>query len=287
MIKLFNKVNEFKEYRKSLTSKSIGLVPTMGNLHSGHLSLISQSALENEVTIVTIFVNPLQFGPNEDFDKYPRTLEQDIQKIESLSIDRDILILSPSDPKEIYPDNFSTTISIKGLTENLCGASRPGHFDGVTTVVYQLFKIAAPKTAYFGQKDFQQQLVIKKMVNDLDLPVEVKTMPIVREESGLAKSSRNQYLSDQQILEALELNQTLNKISDILTNQTYLDASIDLNSLLEPIIKDSRWEYLEILDSENLQEITPKTNSAVILGALKIGSTRLIDNQVTKIQYAR
>ncbi len=287
MIKLFNKVNEFKAYRESLTGQSIGLVPTMGNLHSGHLSLIQESALENDITIVTIFVNPLQFGPNEDFDKYPRTLEQDIQRIESLSIEKDILILSPSDPKEIYPDNFSTTISINGLTDNLCGASRPGHFDGVTTVVYQLFKITAPKTAYFGQKDYQQQLVIRKMVNDLDLPVQITTMPIIREESGLAKSSRNQYLSNEQILEALELNTTLNKVSDILTNHTYLDASIELNTLLESIIKDSRWEYLEILDSENLQEITPETNSAVILGALKIGSTRLIDNKVIKIQYAR
>ncbi len=287
MIKLFTKVDEFISFREGLQNKSIGLVPTMGNLHEGHLSLISESSKENDLTVVTIFVNPLQFGPNEDFEKYPRTLEQDIQRIETLSIEKDILILAPSSSAEIYPENFSTTISITGLTENLCGASRPGHFDGVTTVVYRLFKISSPTIAYFGQKDFQQQLVIKKMTRDLGLTVQIKTMPIIREESGLAKSSRNQYLSNEEREQALELNTTLTKISDILTNQSYLDASISLNEVLENKIRDQRWEYLEILDSDNLQEITPTTDSAVILGALKIGETRLIDNQVIKIQYAR
>ncbi|PIK14947.1 pantoate--beta-alanine ligase [Halobacteriovorax sp. JY17] len=287
MIKLFTKVDEFISFREGLQNKSIGLVPTMGNLHEGHLSLISESSKENDLTVVTIFVNPLQFGPNEDFEKYPRTLEQDIQRIETLSIEKDILILAPSSSAEIYPENFSTTISITGLTENLCGASRPGHFDGVTTVVYRLFKISSPTIAYFGQKDFQQQLVIKKMTRDLGLTVQIKTMPIIREESGLAKSSRNQYLSNEEREQALELNTTLTKISDILTNQSYLDASISLNEVLENKIRDQRWEYLEILDSDSLQEITPTTDSAVILGALKIGETRLIDNQVIKIQYAR
>lgn len=287
MIKLFNKVNEFCNYRKDLSDKSIGLVPTMGNLHSGHLSLIEESARENDITIVTIFVNPKQFGPNEDFDKYPRTLEQDIQNIESLSIKKDILVLAPQSAMEIYPENFNTTISVSGLTSGLCGASRPGHFDGVTTVVYRLFNITTPTTAYFGQKDYQQQLIIKKMVKDLSLPVHIKTMPIVREDSGLAKSSRNQYLSDEQRTQALELSSTINRISDILAKKTYLDATIDLNHVLEEKIRDQRWQYLEVLDSENLQEITPQTNSAVILGALMVGETRLIDNQVTKIQYAR
>ena len=287
MIKLFTTVDEFTSYKDSLSDKSIGLVPTMGNLHEGHLSLINESSKENDITVVTIFVNPLQFGPNEDFDKYPRTLEQDIQRIETLGIAKDILVLAPSNPKEIYPQGYNTTISVSGISEGLCGSSRPGHFDGVTTVVYRLFKITSPNTAYFGQKDYQQQLVIKKMTADLDLNIQIKTMPIIREESGLAKSSRNQYLSTEQVEQALELNSTLTIISDILTNQTYLDASIELNGVLEKKISDLRWEYLEILDSDTLQEINPATNYAVILGALKIGETRLIDNQVIKIQYAR
>ena len=287
MIKLFTTVDEFTSYKDSLSDKSIGLVPTMGNLHEGHLSLINESSKENDITVVTIFVNPLQFGPNEDFDKYPRTLEQDIQRIETLGIAKDILVLAPSNPKEIYPQGYNTTISVSGISEGLCGSSRPGHFDGVTTVVYRLFKITSPNTAYFGQKDYQQQLVIKKMTADLDLNIQIKTMPIIREESGLAKSSRNQYLSTEQVEQALELNSTLTIISDILTNQTYLDASIELNGVLEEKISDPRWEYLEILDSDTLQEINPATNSAVILGALKVGETRLIDNQAIKIQYAR
>ena len=287
MIKLFTTVDEFTSYKDSLSDKSIGLVPTMGNLHEGHLSLINESSKENDITVVTIFVNPLQFGPNEDFDKYPRTLEQDIERIETLGIAKDILVLAPSNPKEIYPQGYNTTISVSGISEGLCGSSRPGHFDGVTTVVYRLFKITSPNTAYFGQKDYQQQLVIKKMTADLDLNIQIKTMPIIREESGLAKSSRNQYLSTEQVEQALELNSTLTIISDILTNQTYLDASIELNGVLEKKISDLRWEYLEILDSDTLQEINPATNYAVILGALKIGETRLIDNQVIKIQYAR
>ncbi|WP_096908606.1 pantoate--beta-alanine ligase [Halobacteriovorax marinus] len=287
MIKLFRKIDEFKEYRRSLGQTSIGLVPTMGNLHSGHLSLIDESSKYNEVTIVTIFVNPLQFGPNEDFDKYPRTLEQDLQSIDSLSIKKDILVLAPESASEIYPDGFSTTISISGLTEKLCGSSRPGHFDGVTTVVYQLFNITKPSIAYFGQKDFQQQLIIKKMVRDLELPLQIQTMPIIRDESGLAKSSRNQYLSDSQRTEALELSKKISTIRELLQESSFIDSQISINSILEETLRDERWDYLEVLDSNNLQSISPTTNEAVILGALKVGETRLIDNQVVKIIYAR
>lgn len=288
MISLFNTIQEFTDYRKTLDDESIGLVPTMGNLHDGHLSLISKSVLENKYTIVTIFVNPLQFGPNEDFDKYPRTLKRDLSQITSLDQeDKEIIVLAPSSVEEIFPEDFKTTISVKDLTSNLCGSNRPGHFDGVTTVVYRLFTLARANRAYFGQKDYQQVLVIKRMVKDLLLPIEIKTLPINREESGLARSSRNQYLSEIGKVQALELNKTIMKISSLLDENSFQDAGIEINDILESTINDKRWEYLEVLDAENLEAVTINTQQVVIAGALKIGETRLIDNHLTKITYAR
>ncbi|OUR98597.1 pantoate--beta-alanine ligase [Halobacteriovorax marinus] len=288
MISLFNSVNEFTEYRNSLATDSIGLVPTMGNLHDGHLSLIKKSISENQYTIVTIFVNPLQFGPNEDFDKYPRTLTADVEKIKSLKIEgKEIIVLAPSSVNEIFPKNFKTTISVKDLTNTLCGASRPDHFDGVTTIVYRLFALAKASKSYFGQKDYQQVLVIRRMVEDLLIPTEVIALPINREESGLARSSRNQFLSESGRVEALELSGTILKISRLLKEKSFQEAGIEINDILEVVLRDQRWDYLEVLDAENLEAVNINTQQVVIAGALKIEETRLIDNHLTKISYAR
>jgi pantoate--beta-alanine ligase len=284
MAKVFKSVSEFQAFRRELDSKSIGLVPTMGNLHDGHLSLISESIKENDLTIVTIFVNPKQFGPNEDFDKYPRTLESDIEKIDSL--DSNIIILAPSSAQEMYPNGYKTNISVSNLTEKLCGADRPGHFDGVTTIVYRLFSLTRPSKAYFGQKDYQQLLVIKRMTEDLLLDIDIVMLPIHREESGLARSSRNQFLSESQRVDALTLSNTILKIESLLKEKPYSSCLIEINEVLEQTLKDSHWNYLEVLDSSSLEEVNINTTEVLIAGAYKLCDTRLIDNSLVKIQYA-
>jgi pantoate--beta-alanine ligase len=284
MAKLFTTLPEFINHRQEIENNSIGLVPTMGNLHDGHLSLIKKSLEENDKTIVTIFVNPKQFGPNEDFEKYPRTLEKDIEKINTLS--SDIIVLAPKSTLEIYPKNFNSVVSVKELTNSLCGSDRPGHFDGVTTIVYRLFAITKAHNAYFGQKDFQQLQVIKRMAEDLLLPINIKMLPIHREESGLAMSSRNQFLSEDQRVVALNLSKSILEIKSLLEDKTYSSSVIELNSILEKELKDKNWIYLEILDSSNLGEININTSEVIIAGAYKVGDTRLIDNSLVKIQYA-
>ncbi len=197
--------NRIKEMRKK--AKTIGFAPTMGCLHQGHISLAHQSVKECDVTVMSIYVNPMQFGPREDYKKYPRDLKKDVELAKKAGVD---YLFVPSD-KNMYPEGFSSKVSVTNVTERLCGASRPGHFEGVTTVVLKLFNIIMPDTAYFGQKDAQQAIVIKKMVKDLNMPLKIKTLPIVREDDGLAISSRNSYLSKPQRLRALSLYQALSK----------------------------------------------------------------------------
>ena len=284
MTKVFDSIEEFKGFRDSLGDNSIGLVPTMGNLHDGHLSLVSASLAENDFTIVTIFVNPKQFGPNEDFEKYPRTLEQDIQKLETLG--SEVIVLAPESTSQMYPKDYCTKISVEGLTNKLCAVDRPTHFDGVTTIVYRLFALAKAQKSYFGQKDYQQVLIIKRMVEDLMIETEVVMLPIHRENSGLARSSRNQYLSSEEAQKALVLSKTIFSIEALLREFTYTDALIQINSILESTLKDSNWNYLEILDSTNLDEVSLNTSEVIIAGAYKLGATRLIDNTLVKINYA-
>lgn len=276
MITVFTTRKDFTHYRNSLKNESIGLVPTMGNLHKGHLSLIEKASDDNDITIVTIFVNPKQFGPNEDFDKYPRTLDEDLAKISSVALlinaKKEIVVFAPGSNEEIYPEDFSTTISVGAMTQKFEGAVRPTHFDGVTTVVYRLFALAKAHTAYFGQKDVQQCLIIKKMVKDLEIPIKLHIMPIVRNAEGLALSSRNQYLSDSERTEALTLPRTLQKVEKlILTKQDY-------KPFVTETMKDKRWDYLEVLDSNNLEQPTDKTTELVIVAAFRLGTTRLLDN---------
>jgi pantoate--beta-alanine ligase len=281
MIKIFKTKNEILDYRNSkATNLTIGLVPTMGNLHAGHLSLLKNSILENDISIITIFVNPTQFGPNEDFNSYPRTLDHDLTLIEELALKmssaKEIAVFAPTSNDEIYPENFSTSISIGPLKNILEGKIRPTHFDGVTTVVFKLFHITKPHNAYFGQKDYQQCVIIQKMILDLELPISMHIIPISRNADGLALSSRNQYLTDTEMKMALTLPKTLNAIKDaVLNNRDFLDA-------INEAKQDPRWDYLEVLDAHTLNDDIENKKDLVIVGAYKINQTRLLDNIVVK-----
>lgn len=282
MIKLFNNRKDFDYFRETLTTQSIGLVPTMGNLHKGHISLLEKAIEENDVAIVTIYVNPKQFGPNEDFDKYPRTLDDDVAKISAVAMlldkKKEIVVYAPNFDEGIYPEGFSTNISVGPMTQKLEGAVRPTHFDGVTTVVYRLFAITKAHQAYFGQKDVQQCLIIKKMVYDLQIPIKINIMPIIRNSEGLALSSRNQYLSESERTEALVLPHTLQKVEKLIrTKQDYKTF------VSEAKANDKKWDYLEILDSQNLETPTEKTQEVVIVAAYRMSSARLLDNILVTI----
>ncbi|MGZ3789146.1 MAG: pantoate--beta-alanine ligase [Bacteriovorax sp.] len=282
MIKIFTTKKDYEHFRNHLGHDSVGIVPTMGNLHEGHISLLKKSLEENKVSVITIYVNPKQFGPNEDFDKYPRTFDADLAKISNLVLqskyaEKEIAVFAPKSNEEIYPPGFSTVIAVKGVTEKLEGAKRPGHFDGVTTVVYRLFKIVNAKNAYFGQKDFQQCVVVKKMVADLDLEIKIQIMPIIRNSEGLALSSRNQYLSENERSEALHLSRTLKQIEMMIKNKT------DYKTLIEFERTNNKWDYLEVLDATNLETPSDQTNELVIIGVYKLGSTRLLDNILVQL----
>lgn len=300
MIEVAYTRNEFYELKKKwLASNSehskIGFVPTMGNLHEGHLSLLEKSLSENELSVMSIFVNPKQFGPNEDFGKYPRTLDEDISKITRLFFEisnredgknKSIIIFAPQSDQEIYPEGFSTTISVGPITQILCGKYRPTHFDGVTTVVYCLFKIVGAHNAYFGQKDYQQCVVLQKMINDLSLEIKMHIFPIIRNSEGLALSSRNQYLSDAEKKDALYLHQTLLNLRKKFEDND-LETALNLTRpMLKEILTDSRFDYLEILDGDSLFPVTMTTTKIAILGVLRLSGTRLLDNEVFNL-YAR
>ena len=274
MVKIINSKKEFRENRSAMSGR-IGFVPTMGNLHRGHLSLISQSLQDNDHTIVSIFVNPKQFAPNEDFDNYPRTLKKDIQKIESLPFKKSIIIFAPRSECEIYPPDFSSEIKIKGHLSNiLCAKFRPVHFDGVATVIYQLFSLIRPTTAYFGQKDLQQCFVIQTVIRNFNFDIKFEMLPICRDENGLALSSRNSYLTNSQKQKALKLPQALKKVSEALTNRPE-----SCHSLIEKIMNDdNNWEYLEIRDMKDLRTVTKLPEKTAIIGAYRLGKIRLLDN---------
>ncbi len=281
---LLKTVSELERFRQTLRSdQSIGLVPTMGNLHEGHASLIKRSLAENDLTIVTIFVNPKQFGPSEDFESYPRTLLDDQKLIDSLG--GDVAIFAPSAPAEIYPEGFATAISVNGpLTKVLCGASRPGHFEGVTTVVYQLFVLTKAHRAYFGQKDYQQLQVIKRMTKDLRLGVEIIAMPIARTPEGLALSSRNQYLSELEKVQALELSRDLRALQSAWLEH---GAEAAMNLREEILKSQNSWDYLEILDGEDLTPVKKSSKIILFAGARFFGRARLIDNLILETDLAR
>ena len=263
------------EWRKE--GKTVGFVPTMGYLHEGHGSLISKAVEQNDKAVVSIFVNPMQFGPTEDLESYPRDLEKDSKFCESLGAD---LIFHP-EPEEMYHEGFSSFVDMTVLTEELCGLSRPVHFRGVCTVVSKLFNIVQPDRAYFGQKDAQQLAVIKHMVDDLNMNVEVIGCPIIREEDGLAKSSRNTYLSAEERKAALILSKTIfmgqKMVEEGETDAVKLVEAMKKNIETEPLAKI---DYVKAVDGLTMQQVTELKSPVLVAMAVYIGKTRLIDNFV-------
>ncbi len=260
---------------------TVGYVPTMGALHEGHQSLMERAVTENDRTVASVFVNPIQFGPNEDFDAYPRDLEKDMALCEKVGID---VVFAP-EAGTMYFSDKAATVRISGLTDVLCGSKRPGHFDGVCTVVSKFFNIITPDKAYFGQKDAQQVAVIKRMVRDLNFDVEVVPCSIIREGDGLAKSSRNAYLSAKERQAALVLSKSLQMAKEVL-DKGERDASLVKGAMLSCIHQEplAKIDYAEVVDSENLQSIQGKiTKSVLIPIAVYIGKTRLIDNIIYTI----
>ena len=273
---------QIKQWKKE--GLTIGLVPTMGALHEGHKSLIEKSVETCDKTVVSVFVNPIQFGPSEDLDKYPRTLDEDNKMCEEVGVD---IVFAPS-PKEMYGeghilsnDFLTYVIPPYFYIDKLCGKSRVGHFDGVCTVVNKLFNIAQPDYAFFGEKDAQQLIIIKKMVKDLNIPVEIISCPIVRESSGLALSSRNKYLSDEDKPFALALSKILFNIKSC-----YENGVTDVRALKETafsfLTPKHELEYLDFRDENNLEEKQIADDSTRVFIACKVGNVRLIDNILLK-----
>ena len=280
-MKLIHTVAELRDeitIAKSL-GKSIGLVPTMGALHEGHASLIKAANQENNFVVVSVFVNPTQFAPNEDLDAYPRTLEADCVLAEKMGAD---IVFAPT-PQEMYPSANDTWVEVTGdVTKVLCGRSRPIHFRGVTTVVAKLFNLTQPDRAYFGQKDAQQVEVLKRMVKDLFFPLQLRIMPIVREADGLAKSSRNTYLSTEEHNAALVLNKSLKMAQEMFAKGERSSSRI-VNAVTEFIKTEpmSNIDYVEIYSLPELQTVAePMIGSNLLAVAVKFGTTRLIDNIV-------
>jgi pantoate--beta-alanine ligase len=273
-VRLVDTVAAMREARAAV-SGSVGLVPTMGYLHAGHISLARAARRESDFVAASIFVNPTQFGPSEDFSRYPRDLERDLALLEAEGVD---LVFAPS-AAEMYPDAFVSYVEVERVTDRLEGASRPGHFRGVATVVAKLFNIVRPDRAYFGQKDAQQCVVIRRMVEDLNFGIELRVMPIVREPDGLALSSRNVYLSAADHNSALVLSRSLFALRD-----RYLAGERDAETLRRLVCDafaaepGARLEYVSVADARDLVELDVVDVSSVVSLAARVGPTRLIDN---------
>lgn len=260
--------------------KIIGLVPTMGYLHEGHLSLVREAKKRSDVVVMSIYVNPTQFGPNEDLEAYPRDFNRDVELAKNAGCD---IIFYP-DSNQVYPDGYLTYVNVEKITGELCGKSRPIHFRGVTTIVAKLFNIVKPHLAVFGQKDAQQAIVIKRMAEDLNFGIEIVVAPIVRERDGLAMSSRNTYLSQHQRNQAAVLNQALFKAKEkILEGER--DAAVLKNQikLMLEKLPDGEIDYVEIVDIKKLEQIQILSGQVLVALAVKIGKTRLIDNFIINV----
>lgn len=282
-MKIITKIAELKAEIKALKSngKIIGLVPTMGCLHEGHLSLVRSSVKKADCTVVSIFVNPTQFSPNEDFREYPRDLKHDSEILEREGVD----YLFIPEASAMYPEGFKTYIEVHDLQDKLCGRSRPGHFRGVCTVVLKLFNIVDPDVSFFGQKDAQQAIVLKRMVKDLDLDVNIEILPIIREKDGLALSSRNTYFDPEQRKAALCLSKSLREADEMFKNGERKSARIIRS--MEEIIKSealAKIDYVRIVDLNNLDPLARIEKEALIAVAVFIGKNRLIDNTVINIK---
>ncbi len=277
MIKLTGSVSQVRKQVKEWKKQglSVGLVPTMGYLHDGHKSLIDRAVKENDRVVVSIFVNPIQFAPNEDLESYPRDIEKDTALCSSAGAS---LIFNPA-PEEMYPNGFSTSVVMSGLTKELCGKTRPTHFGGVCTVVSKLFNIVAPDRAYFGEKDAQQLAIIKRMVQDLNFDIEIKGCPIVREADGLAKSSRNTYLSAEERQAALVLSRSI-----ALGKKMVENGERDANAVIEAMTKCisaeplAKIDYVSVVDALSITPLEKYSGYVLTAIAVYIGKTRLIDN---------
>jgi len=276
-VKVCNTIAEMRALSRAERSvgKRLGLVPTMGALHEGHLSLVRAAKAQTNVVAASIFVNPTQFAPNEDFDKYPRTFERDCQSLENEDVD---VIFAPS-VEEMYPEKLITYVTVEGLSDKLCGRSRPGHFRGVTTVVAKLFHIIEPDVAFFGQKDAVQLTLIRRMAQDLNFPVKVVGCPIVREPDGLAMSSRNAYLDTEQRGRAVLLYRSLMRVKEMYEDGERSSARLvstakEIFSAKPGVVLD----YFEIVDPETLDPVAQAMPGCLVAVAAIVGTTRLIDN---------
>jgi pantoate--beta-alanine ligase len=261
-----------------LKGRSLGLVPTMGALHDGHMSLMKRAQMENDALAASIFVNPLQFGPSEDLEKYPRDLDSDIGKLKDIEVD----VLFLPDDGLVYPEGFSTHVEEEEISRKLCGTYRPGHFRGVATIVAKLFNIANPSRAYFGQKDFQQTMVIKKMAKDLNFDTAIVVCPTIREHDGLAMSSRNQYLDAIQRNAATSLYRSLREGSDALAagERSVSRVKEIMNSVLSAEKLITGIDYASVYDPETLDEAAGIRGEVLLAVAARLGDTRLIDNML-------
>lgn len=281
-MKVVHTIKEVREIVKGWRKEglSVGLVPTMGYLHEGHKSLITKSVSMNDKTVVSVFVNPIQFGKNEDLDKYPRDLERDTKLVSDAGAD---LIFNP-EPKEMYPEHFTTLVNTTEVTEFLCGAKRPVHFGGVCTVLTKLFNIVSPDRAYFGQKDAQQLAVVKRFVRDLNFDIEIIGCPIIREDDGLAKSSRNTYLSPEERKAAVILSKSLKVGKDLILNGERDSAKV-IDAITKVLYTEplARVDYVSIVDNTNIQPISKIKGEVLVAIAVYIGTTREIDNFIIEV----
>ena len=271
-------INELQNalHKHRQANKKIAVVPTMGNLHEGHLALVKTAQQHADIVVVTLFVNPTQFGANEDLDSYPRTFQDDCDKLDALNTS----ILFAPNIDEMYPlgGDQTTHVHVPNMTQVLCGASRPGHFDGVTTIVSKLFNITRADIAIFGEKDYQQLAVIRRMVNDLNIPIKIIGKPIVREPDGLAMSSRNGYLSEKERRIAPRLHQLLQTIKQEIIEGNHDLKSLESHAITDLIEAGFKPDYLQIYQRSELRPATENDKEIIILAAAFLGSTRLIDN---------
>lgn len=278
-MKVYKGISELRNAIASIKkhNRLIGFIPTMGFLHEGHVSLIKRARLDTDYVVVSIFVNPVQFGPKEDFKQYPRDLTGDLKLCRAGRVD---IVFAP-EAKSIFPEDFVTYVNVEGLSDVLCGASRPGHFKGVATIVAKLFNIVKPDIAYFGQKDAQQAVVVERMVRDLNMPLRIKVMPTVREKDGLAMSSRNTYLNLEERKEALSLYKSL-KLAEALYKKGERNSG-RIIARMRSLIRRHRGvniDYISIVDIKTLKRIDRISQKALIAVAAWVGKTRLIDNIV-------
>ncbi len=278
-VKVIEDIAGMRSYVSGIKARgdTIGLVPTMGYLHEGHLSLMRKARELSDHVVISIFVNPTQFGPNEDLDRYPRDFERDLDLASSVGVE---CIFHPRS-QDIYPKGYATYIHVEGLSSVLCGVSRPTHFRGVATVVAKLFNIVEPDIAVFGEKDYQQLVIIRRMVADLNMKVKIVGHPIVREKDGLAMSSRNRYLSQQERKKATVLSRALKRAEDMFNN-----GERDVSAIRDALVKmimgedDCNIDYVEIVDADDLSRLRTIDRKAVIALAVNIGKARLIDNTI-------